>query len=909
MGWDSPLALKVRAYNEGIGTLTLETIARDDGTEPAGELASFDFEFQSDTFNMYTALAKVLGAASREQLVELLKESGFKGEPVAFKESAPLPEGVEDLLAEMNFVSQFAAVEKIHRSMVKDGESPARLGGLVRGYANLAMLTRHHWDSSHVAFTARSLLYAERLNTMSDDPRLAQLHRAYALAIAGLHGMALQELSRLPALSDKEGATAIDPAWSKVIEPLCRFQDKPLQELTSDPALKQLAAQLHFDMQSSYCVEPWNVAIVPAALKACPESYGIYHLMANDSPMMTQRQAVGAAPEIFGSRIPRRVAALDGIPSSVTELIGEQSGVQNSWIAQWIRGERESKAWSPVPTQVAEALRKADDQPEPSFQVLAARISAEQFVEVANYLMVSSNAVEYSKKDLVDRFAPLVAGQPYTPFIQSYGIERYQEPEKLAELAGQITVRDPRPNMQQMYNIFWNYSDTRGNQYCHLSEQALWQHDYTLPAMIGSLANVNSTWWKADNLVSHFQRYVEDVRAISPHSPTALRLAINTTLKPTSEQLTEWEERGQSDPHALSEIAGLQNQREDFKAAIRCYDRYYELSPAYRTAVGLAEAYRSDGQEEHWLPALEDYLKQEDYSLGHAKIHEHIALDYIKKGKWADAESHALAAAQTWSAWGLELAGRVYEGLGRWDESEKWIREAVESYPTYSGYHWYFWCRRTGRGDVDAARKEYEKFLQLEWVQRPQQENYPWMAAMLSNEYQPALDMLQARQDYADDAYWQNHMLLLAKHVGNDALYAELTAKLVQQIEEQSSESDPNLVAFYKLVLKLQQQGQLSDEEIAQADKLFDEFGPLSKTSYCYFFGEQLALHGDSENAQKYWRIALDAGQYNKYNATLAGYRLAELNGTSRPDTVESTDAEAVKVGNEDVTEAAENSL
>ena len=149
-------------------------------------------------------------------------------------------------------------------------------------------------------------------------------------------------------------------------------------------------------------------------------------------------------------------------------------------------------------------------------------------------------------------------------------------------------------------------------------------------------------------------------------------------------------------------------------------------------------------------------------------------------------------------------------------------------------------------------------------------------------------------------------MLLLAKHVGNDALYAELTAKLVQQIEEQSRKTDPNLCEFYELVLKLQQQGQLSEEEIAAADKLFEEFGPLSKTSYCYFFGEQLALHGDTENAQKYWRIALDAGQYNKYNATLAGYRLAEINGTSRPDTVE---VEPAKPASEAEEEVAENSL
>lgn len=102
------------------------------------------------------------------------------------------------------------------------------------------------------------------------------------------------------------------------------------------------------------------------------------------------------------------------------------------------------------------------------------------------------------------------------------------------------------------------------------------------------------------------------------------------------------------------------------------------------------------------------------------------------------------------------------------------------------------------------------------------------------------------------------------------------------------------------VIKRLQQQGKLSAEDQTAVDKLFEEFGPISRTNYCYFLGEQLAVDGDTANAEKYWRQSLDAGQPQKYNATFAGHRLAQIHGTSRPDDFE------VQSDNE---EAAENSL
>lgn len=230
----APLSLLVRAMNQGNGSLTV--VASGNASSDAGtavELGRYDFQFQSDTFNMYTSLAEVLAAATRGQLPELLRQVGYSGTKHAFDESAPMPEGVDELLAKMDFVAQYDAVRRLHAAIVKGGESPARLGGLVRGYANLALLTRHHWNSAETAFAARALLYAERMMAATNASPVALQHRAYARALVGLHGIALQDLDRLPPSAEgpadsKAESTA---AWAEVVNPYCRFDDEALLAL------------------------------------------------------------------------------------------------------------------------------------------------------------------------------------------------------------------------------------------------------------------------------------------------------------------------------------------------------------------------------------------------------------------------------------------------------------------------------------------------------------------------------------------------------------------------------------------------------------------------------------------------------------------------------------------------------
>ncbi len=94
---------------------------------------------------------------SRTAFPAALKTLGLKGEPNAYKADASLPANVEDRLSHLGFVENLTAVRDLHESIRTDAESPARLGALARGYAQLGVLSEFQWHPAHKAFKARAL--------------------------------------------------------------------------------------------------------------------------------------------------------------------------------------------------------------------------------------------------------------------------------------------------------------------------------------------------------------------------------------------------------------------------------------------------------------------------------------------------------------------------------------------------------------------------------------------------------------------------------------------------------------------------------------------------------------------------------------------------------------------------------
>src|SRR5204863_3239188 len=112
-----------------------------------------------------------------------------------------------------------------------------------------------------------------------------------------------------------------------------------------------------------------------------------------------------------------------------------------------------------------------------------------------------------------------------------------------------------------------------------------------------------------------------------------------------------------------------------------------------------------------WQETLEAFLKEEDTGLTHAGVRVELARYFMAKKEWQRAQPYAEAAAETWAEWAMVCAAECAAGLGEWDKAQQWLQRISMRYAN-SYAKWYFWCLRTGKGDVKAAEQVVKQHLQ-----------------------------------------------------------------------------------------------------------------------------------------------------------------------------------------------------
>ena len=166
-----------------------------------------------------------------------------------------------------------------------------------------------------------------------------------------------------------------------------------------------------------------------------------------------------------------------------------------------------------------------------------------------------------------------------------------------------------------------------------------------------------------------------------------------------------WREKVGDAPALIAALGRKYAELKDYDEAEKYLRRYMELSPdpwAYRL---LADCYKARGESDRWQATLDEFLANTEHAgLEHAKVQVQLANDLMKRGRWADAKKYAEPAAETWAGWAMICASECNEGLKDWEQAELWIRRTAERYPKANGAAWYRFCKRTGHGDIQAAR-------------------------------------------------------------------------------------------------------------------------------------------------------------------------------------------------------------
>ena len=779
-------------------------------------------------------------ALSRGELVEALQAAGFAGKANARDPDGGLADGVAARLDQLDLFAQFQAVREAHADVRKRGESPARLGALVRGYANLGQLAQNYWrGSSHNAFAARSLLYAQRM--VSADPKSppALWHRAYARALAGLHADALADL----AAAGKAAGGAGDvkpPAFVALLDPYCRYQAGKLAKLAEADARRAPLAMFlcYLTVESAHSVSvPMEVG--KAALEVDAGASRLVDSMCDRAGVRYLHVLTELGPQQFSQLMLSRLKPWAELPEPV------RAAGRKDWQAPATRAA--------VARALVEAGAPEKDRAEPSWAALGRQVQEVHFLQVYRRAFFMERQWGVDGAGYAKQAEPLVADHPYALWLtaMTQGPDRI-ELKRLAE----IPIIDNEGLGYEMidvvtqvrYRAFPGYSgdiEIRKNRTAfHL------ERDLREPPAVGVLTEV------------------------SPHSPAAVAHLITTAWDEHADKVKAWEDNSDDHPTILAAFARRHTEAGQPAEAERFLKRYIERSPDHWAYDMLARNYLALGKEDEWLRTLEAFLKQEDYGLSHAGVQVTIARHFMSTRRYKRAEPYVLAANESGAGWAMLAAADLYEGLGRLDEAERWLRMNQERYGGPADI-WHRWCLRTGRGDLakaeQAARQVAERSAAAA-ARNPEAGAGAGVFYLIMGELDTARPLLDAAKTRPTAAM---HAAMLAHAVDE---YGSRD----QAVQFAAFNADPRTMQFPEyqrlgrvaaLLRDAWKEGPLATLDLKAVERAAAGAAATERTLIDYFVGKFHDLQGDRTTSTQYYTRCI-RGERTTAAATLAWLEL-----------------------------------
>ncbi len=439
------------------------SIRRKDGTKWAALLNATAPFAREQTWD-YVALVDEAERLSRTTFCQLLRDVGISGNPPPVATDLPIPADLDNLLWSLNAIDQYAAVRALHGLMRTRGESSQILGGLARGYANLGILTEMHWNISHKAFKARALLYAQRLMVHDADGPFARAHRAYALALAGLHKDGLADVaeakkqvagsSTRPAVAATSAPAArATPAWLDMIEAACQVDSARLMEQAEAhlpySGWAFLIRVLQFDVGRLSTPDGDLVMRLVTEYPVCLRAVSLL----NSAGLLGHAQMAGpAAFQQMDSSLRERLPSVPGLPAEVLPLIArlEQAASAD-------RGLPTDDPRTPALEIMRSLVRAGEprlDRGEPSWTILGHLLEEEYFDHAQQRAFYYKKQLGVDSAPFVEWAMGLVPDHPYRGHLDLYRYRQGRELGEGLENVKQIRCVDLDSQLEPVFNWF-----------------------------------------------------------------------------------------------------------------------------------------------------------------------------------------------------------------------------------------------------------------------------------------------------------------------------------------------------------------------------------------------------------------------------------------------------------------------
>lgn len=839
----------------------------------------------ADSGQRIPQLVQEAESLSRGGFVDTLAHFGYRKASSATPENgARASDPDSDLTSRFDLVSQYAAVRGWHAAIQGGGETPARLAGLVCGYANLGLLTAHHWSPASKAYQARALLYAERLLNRTGPTPESLRWRAYARMLAGLPAAAGQDLEQAAADGREEAAT---PGWVPVLEARVRGDAGELDRLgeagtTPDRALARLLRLQEAEATDCAKLADESATAVLDLEPACARALDSLLTRGSFAAQGSAQQAAldGATAWLY------RPLTRSGLPLELDVAPAGRSAEQESKLREKLLGDLVSTG------------KLRDDRSEPSLYSFGRLIEEEGFYQAWRVVEFDRSVLSVNADDLIARTKPWSPHHPYRPYIESLAWGGAGRP-RLTEVAARLNEETLVPAVWPMRDSFLVEAPepaardgfgTRWKGY----------HDYVVlenrDDVVGDLV-----WWIGKETTEVGRRlFTKTLEAIDPASAgTATRLARHGGSR-VDARLADWEVRFSHDPTLLRAVAERHIEAERYGDAERCLQASTAISPEPRTFARLAKIRLAAGDESGCLEALHGPLRQPDSGLDHADACRRIAEFYMRRGRWREAEPYAERAAAAFSAWGLQCAAECREGLGDYDGAEEMIRAISQRYDE-NAEDWYWWCLVTGRGDLAEAGR-VAKVAVANWDQAVEGEygaDARLKRAMhdyVEGQSEAALERLRSLSDDVKlraEGYYPLFAALVADEMG----LVDIRDQLLDAAIRRGVEHEPSIGHVARTLRADLDGGRLDPGAVRRAVMLLN-WTPGEVTNAEYFVARYLENRGRTDEALPLYESAAASPQRHKVTCPLAAVAVRRLGGSVPTRRLHEVDA--------DMTEALE---
>lgn len=769
-------------------------------------------------------IAAVTSAKFTGRIAEFLEECGVPRQAGLEKAEPAEVERIVELLREMSVVAQFEAVRGAH--MLPPGAEKERL--LAIGYANLAFLTQHQWNAANRIFGARALVYANR--RASAPPVREEVEtRAYAAAMAGLHGLALEELDRV--------GEEITPL-GKVTSAYCRFREDELLALAEAHAeTREVAAALACVAVASTRNEELMARTYLKTVEVAPHAFRAYDPVARSRLIALQHDLTARSLTELATSVPARLRRVKDLPLAVREGIPAEGDV--------------------LPVELAELLAAeiggVEERAEPSWPVLGRLHQDEALLQAYRRVRFHAEGLGVPTEDEYAAARLFVGEHPLA--VISMGPFGGADIE---DVKADVEALEESWSFQKRFTADkWMAKSSWGPRHFLIVESLL-RAGLTDEAQQLLMAAFRGADWIDDDLMLVYQLpetvgfrmhslvdVLGSLSRVSPHNPFGpVRLILRKGAAPP-EQIAAWDEAFADRPALLSVLANEYTVAGRHEEAIRTAERASELLPSYDTFRAVAVAYRGAEREEEYLASIEKAFEFPTYSLGGAMLRAEVARLFMRRGEFDKAEPHAEKAAESFSAYGFYCLLDCYTGQERWEEAEEVARMCVRRYPNNPEV-WFLWCRRTGHGDLEASKQFAEQVYQ-QLREAPPEELSEELVWRLGN-------YLVAAGEYAEAIAVLEPLIFETESPGNAQLIAATYLQMgkrkeaIALLEKASEWAHRSADAARRdgiFAASLESGEKLSPEDAREMVEAINGFSEPTQTQYRARFGELLYQMGN----------------------------------------------------------------